>query len=556
MGLTNNVSLRFNNYKSFGSELQGFNNIAPINIIIGKNNSGKSALLDIVDFMTNIHDISKYGHRGRIPKVYFSAPLDELTIKRVFPEGTSGGPIGGDYYQYGRAWLDKIITVELSQDGRQTYVHLDPETHPQFNQELAKSIQNPFNGLLFKRVIAERNIAPESEGPPMLNSDGTGVSNLIQYFLHESSADQEMVEVKLLNALNKIFQSDTTFTRIQAKRLTTTNEWEVYLEEDHKGTIALSDSGSGLKTILIVLAQTLLIPVLEKRELNSYVFGFEELENNLHPGLQRRLFGYLRDLAVENNVSIFITTHSNVVIDLFSTDSNAQILHISHDKKTAHVNTVSEYRDRTGLLDDLDVRASDILQSNGVIWVEGPSDRVYINHFISLVSDENIREGAHYQCMFYGGRLLARLTADPKNSEHPSLLKLNRHSCLIMDSDKKAETKQINKTKLRMKKEIEKVKGYVWVTDGSEIENSIPLKALRAFFNKPNLKPIGKFQPFEEYVNKAKPDYGKVFLKSKVLFAEQVCEHITLEMLEEDEVLLGHIKKLCRKIDNWNSSGN
>ena len=33
------------------------------------------------------------------------------------------------------------------------------------------------------------------------------------------------------------------------------------------------------------------------------------------------------------------------------------------------------------MLNDLDVRASDLLQSNGIIWVEGPSDRIYIKRW-------------------------------------------------------------------------------------------------------------------------------------------------------------------------------
>lgn len=35
-------------YKSFGEEPQGFDEILPINLIIGRNNSGKSALIDVI----------------------------------------------------------------------------------------------------------------------------------------------------------------------------------------------------------------------------------------------------------------------------------------------------------------------------------------------------------------------------------------------------------------------------------------------------------------------------------------------------------------------------
>ena len=57
------------------------------------------------------------------------------------------------------------------------------------------------------------------------------------------------------------------------------------------------------------------------------------------------------------------------------------------------------------------VRTSDIrlviLQANCVVWVEGPSDRIYLKHWIEAVTSELI-EGLHYSIMFYGGRLLSR----------------------------------------------------------------------------------------------------------------------------------------------------
>ena len=50
----------------------------------------------------------------------------------------------------------------------------------------------------------------------------------------------------------------------------------------------VSHTGSGIKTILLVLVFLYLVPRIERRTLADYVFGFEELENNLHPALQRR----------------------------------------------------------------------------------------------------------------------------------------------------------------------------------------------------------------------------------------------------------------------------
>ena len=53
--------------------------------------------------------------------------------------------------------------------------------------------------------------------------------------------------------------------------------------------------------------------------------------------------------------------------------------HIKAFFKGGKKTTLEELRDV--LVDDLGIKASDILQSNGIIWVEGPSDRIYINKF-------------------------------------------------------------------------------------------------------------------------------------------------------------------------------
>ena len=94
---------------------------------------------------------------------------------------------------------------------------------------------------------------------------------------------------------------ETHFERIMCQEIETTDgpnsKWEVQLVNEN-GKIPISNSGSGLKTILLVLIKLF----LETRETTNYnfeplltntVFIFEELENNLHPAIQRNLFEFL-----------------------------------------------------------------------------------------------------------------------------------------------------------------------------------------------------------------------------------------------------------------------
>jgi hypothetical protein len=217
----------------------------------------------------------------------------------------------------------------------------------------------------------------------------------------------------MLAALNEIFAPDALFDSISVQQYGN-GSWEVFLTERAKGTIALSHSGSGLKTILLVIGFFVLVPYIQKLPLSRFIFAFEELENNLHPALQRRLMRYVIDNAKKEQTLVFLTTHSNVVIDMFSHDREAQIIHVTYSDGNSRARRAQTYVENRGVLDDLDVRASDLLQSNVVIWLEGPSDRLYLNRWIELLTEGQLTEGTHYQCVFYGGRLLAHLSAsDP-----------------------------------------------------------------------------------------------------------------------------------------------
>src|SRR5690606_2795615 len=128
-------------------------------------------------------------------------------------------------------------------------------------------------------------------------------------------------------------------------------------------------------------------------------------------------------------------------------DPEAQILHVKHNGKYAKMSKVETFIEKKGIIDDLDVRASDLLQSNGIIWVEGPSDRIYLNKWIELYSNSEIKENVHYQIVFYGGRLLSHLSVDPNiNPDLINILKVNSNCIFIMDSDKRRKNEPLNTT--------------------------------------------------------------------------------------------------------------
>jgi AAA15 family ATPase/GTPase len=560
------ISIKAKNYKCFGDDQQGFEIIKPINLIIGRNNSGKSALLDLVKYFTSPYDLTPFGHKRQTPEIFLTTILNESDIKRTFSTSTRINGLG-TLFDYGSKYIGKEITVKSSfSEGsitEQTFVsvdnsqleELDKYDHQfNFKKNLAKNLQPPLRGKLFKKVGAERDIQPEVENTHLsLTDNGSGATNLIQAWLNNHDKDARLIEQELLNELNAVFQPDGNFTRILVKKKPN-GAWEIYLEEENKGLISLSDSGSGLKTIILVLLITIVIPKQEGIELGNYIFAFEELENNLHPALLRRLLGYITRLQERAHCYVLLTTHSSTTIDFFGKNENSQIIHVRNDGSGTTAKQALAYTDNTRILDDLDVRASDILQSNGIVWVEGPSDRIYLNKWISLWSEGLLEEGIHYQCLMYGGKLLAHLSVDDPGTVGGaiSILRANRNVILMMDSDKATESDEINSTKKRVIAEIEKMNGLAWLTAGREIENYIPVNALRGYFNNQKILGPSQYTKLPEYLKRSKLDESGIF--NKVKFAQEIEEHLQKSDLEKVLDLNSQMEILCNKIKSWNGN--
>ncbi len=343
---------------------------------------------------------------------------------------------------------------------------------------------------------------------------------------------------------------DSMFTaiKIQQVNYNDTLLWEVFLEEKDSGRFALSQSGSGLKTIILVLINLLLIPNTPEYKNKKIIYAFEEIENNLHPALQRKIFNYIYDYALHNNCKIFITTHSHVAINSFWGKEQTMIYHIVKNSNHSSFSEIESYIDKVKILEDLNVKASDLLQANGIIWVEGPSDRIYINQWLKILCNNKYIEGQDYQFLYYGGRLLSHYTTELDILELINILTTNRHAAILIDSDRKSKTSTINSTKNRIKNEFNKHGYFCWITSGKEIENYLPYDAINKAFNK-NIGAIDHFELFPDQIK----SIDKSFSSHKVDFSNKIVPYITAENSSNILDLDRQIKKLYAEIEKWNN---
>ena len=437
------------------------------------------------------------------------------------------------------------------------------------------------NGTSFSRLFADRDIEIEPKDIKIeLGRDGRGATNIICRFITFNKLPREVIEKDLLDKLKLIFDSDSQFLDIGVQELDdrtdetddrtdeTGSYWEVYLYEEKKGWIPLSRSGSGLKTVILVLLNLLVVPKIpderyfQHKYKPPFTFAFEELENNLHPALLRRLFQYLEEYAVSEKATIFLTTHSSIALDFFGVSEHAQIIHVSHDGESARTTTVPTHSDLIRIVSELGAKPSDLLQANGLIWVEGPSDRIYLNRWIDLYTDGRLREGRDYQCVFYGGALLAQVQfASPEDeaAKLANLFQINHNLVVVCDGDRTAKGSDLKPRVKRIREEVEKIDGaYIWITDAKEIENylsgSVLDKVPDSVFKKaPDLSSLPDPEKYERWSSYTEKNMkGKTV--DKVPLAISSTQYMTKEVMEKRFDWKEQMKQIVERIDSWNGN--
>lgn len=500
------------NFEFHNDKQWSLTNLSQINIFTGSNNSGKSRLMRLIATQNRISDLKKTTQRSYLDHCFEALKNNKNLIEQIEKNNYSISEMESFLFSLeGTMETHEIstplVTGLLELIGMMGGFHishfpktLEPEllnlcqVPPEYDERFEKSINNHNEAKLIY-IPTLRGLRPID-----LEEDHYSTRTEKDYFdnleelplvsIFTGHSFYEEIRNKLLNNFDSRSQvikyeeylSRHFFNNRRVSLIPSSSNDVVLIKIGSEQEYPIYKLGDGIQSIIILTFKLFTAS-------QPSIFLIEEPEQHLHAGMQMAL---IEAFSLNPQHLIFLTSHSNHLLDIAQESENISVFNVSKDKN--NISQVKYLSDYSSALKDLGVRASSVMLSNCSIWVEGVTDKLYIRSLIhkyveylesnneednnaAIDAFRSMQENLHYVFIEYQGSNVMHWDFGEEwlEGEKTSLAKaLSNNVCLIADKD--IETKDGRDTYL--KEALGKEKFHL--LPYKEIENCIPVGAIKA----------------------------------------------------------------------------
>lgn len=458
------LEIEVRGYKSF--KAVKLERLGKLVVLIGKNGSGKSNLLELLEFLFRDLDALPQKALGAANEhLWHGFEIDEPILVHVRVE-VEGEVLSRALPKEFAFSPPHTVTVDITRTVEQSGVNMEWRTReltvgdrkivsegvvrkaeelasPESEQHVAGEAPSPKPAVpadLPQKIlqgVSQVLLARFQVIPSARNRQFTAAGNATRVSVLD---DQTLTQIQTLAQLVKPGERRRKFNPLQRslKEIIPNAEGisapqgQVFVQEGRL-EIPLALTGGGVQEVVNVLCR---IQALQQAREGS-VIGVEEPETHLHPDAMKLL---LNHLIAEDAVSQFwITTHSPFLIDRTNLEN---VWMVSKNDGTSDVVRLTDAESlRTAFL-DLGIRPSDVLYSDAVLLVEGESDMEFYRgmalkmgfaeiEFVSIIPTGGVPQEKHHLEMW---------SDISKRTQLPVFL--------LLDGDAKRELDEVVRNKL------------------------------------------------------------------------------------------------------------
>lgn len=314
----------------------------------------------------------------------------------------------------------------------------------------------------------------------------------------------------------------------------------IYIQYDGREQ-PLYRSGDGITNVIYLCAR-----ILQAARSTSGFSGalviIDEPEIGMHADFLRNFIKLCQAINKDYGVQFVISTHSPyILLDSLSYGNEDKLIHTQLENNLTKIKPVDSYEDIEYLFETLGFYLPSILNSKGVIFVEGPSELNFLSVILPKIREDinNLRLA------------IVPLAGDQiKHIEPENLKKIHPNIFVWLDSELGSANGKLDDNREKFyNSNCNEMTVFIDLSCRL-LENTYPVRALKKVFNCDKEPNIGSYADIETIINElinCQNGINKIKLsKHKPRTAERVAEELTIDEIEN----LNIVKEIKKWIEN------